>query len=53
MAIHSTVTFQPFLQAMISSILSCSQNTGPILLINLRKLTVVIGTERGSLVDIS
>ena len=49
--IHITVTFQPFLQVTISSILSCSQNIGPILPINLRKLTVVIGIERGSRVD--
>lgn len=49
--IQAVVTFHPFFQVMISSILSCSQNTGPLFAANLRKLAVVMGNDRGSFVE--
>ena len=51
--IHTVVYFQPFLHITISSIRSCSQNTGPTLATNRRKFAVVSGIDSGSLVESS
>lgn len=50
-AIHTLVYCQPFRHINISSIRSCSQNTGPALDTNFLKFTVVIGIDSGSRVD--
>jgi hypothetical protein len=50
-AIQTLVTFHPLFQRTISSILSCNQNIGPTRSMNRLKLTVNMGTERGSRED--
>lgn len=50
-AIHTVVLNQPRFHSMISSIRSCSQNTGPMIVTKRLKLVVIVGIESGSLED--
>jgi len=51
--IQVAVLSQPFFQSTISSTRSCSQNTGPTMVINRLKLVDMIGNESGSFDDIN